>query len=146
MKKLSLQQLRDISHAGGVADVTLKAEGSVFFIKIHMQSGGNAILTKTRNQEPRGFGDPRKAIALLQQLGINIGQFDAKNWTPEIQANKARPARAEAMRKAHEAAAYNEWIKKEIEESRNDPRPNFTHEEVMAKIDTFIQSLKDQGR
>ena len=46
--------------------------------------------------------------------------------------------RADALRKAHRAAAYSEWLAAEIEEAIDDPRPNLSHDEVMAEMDADI--------
>ena len=46
--------------------------------------------------------------------------------------------RAQALRKAHEAAAYNEWLAAEIQEAVDDPRPNLSHDEVMALIEADV--------
>nr|ELQ8281689.1 stability determinant [Pseudomonas aeruginosa]ELQ8282041.1 stability determinant [Pseudomonas aeruginosa] len=49
------------------------------------------------------------------------------------------------MRKAHEAAAYNEWLAAEIQESIDDPRPSIPHDEVMARMDARIARHKAAG-
>lgn len=45
------------------------------------------------------------------------------------------------MRKAHQAAAYTEWLATEIQESIDDPRPNISHDDVMAEMDADIAAL-----
>jgi len=54
---------------------------------------------------------------------------------------RSRPSRAEALRKAHEAAAYNQWLTEEIQASLEDPRSNLSHDEVMAGMDADIAAL-----
>ena len=46
------------------------------------------------------------------------------------------------MRKAHQAAAYTDWLAAEIQASIDDPRPSVPHDEVMARKDTKIAHLK----
>ncbi|MEO8410460.1 MAG: hypothetical protein ABI478_07800, partial [Propionivibrio sp.] len=49
--------------------------------------------------------------------------------------------RADAMRAAHEAAAYNRWLAAEIQDAIDDPRPSIPHDEVMAEMDADIAAL-----
>ncbi|MBU2839036.1 hypothetical protein HF670_05560 [Acidithiobacillus thiooxidans] len=45
-------------------------------------------------------------------MGIAV---EATNWNPDQQdMTRCRPNRTEAMRDAHEAAAYNQWLTGEI--------------------------------
>ncbi|HDS2402330.1 TPA: stability determinant [Klebsiella pneumoniae] len=59
---------------------------------------------------------------------------------------RSRQSRAEAMRGAHEAAAYNQWLAGEIQASIDDPRPNIPHDEVMAEMDADIAALPKKKR
>lgn len=55
--------------------------------------------------------------------------------------SRSQRSRAEAMRGAYEAAAYNQWLAGEIQASIDDPRPSIPHAEVMAEIDSEIAAL-----
>ncbi|MBS7325199.1 MAG: antitoxin [Thiopseudomonas sp.] len=52
--------------------------------------------------------------------------------------SRSRQNRADAMREAHEAAAYNQWLAAEIQEAIDDPRSSIPHDEVMAQMDARI--------
>jgi hypothetical protein len=81
---------------------------------------------------------------VLRDVGITVGQFDASEWNPaEREPVKRRSGdnRAQALRKAHKAAAYNEWLAAEIQETIDDPRPNLSHDGVMAEMDADIAAL-----
>ena len=72
---------------------------------------------------------------------------DATNWNPgQKDMTYSRQKRADAMRGAHEAAAYNQWLKGEIQASIDDPRPGIPHDEVMAKMDADIAALPKKKR
>jgi len=43
---------------------------------------------------------------------------------------------------AEEEAAYNEWLKKKVEESLADDRPPVPHDEVMARVDAIIERAR----
>jgi len=142
MQNMTLEQLRATASAGGVVGVTLRGEGSGFFLQIATRSGQNAVLSKARSIQPRRFGNPTSALLVLRELGIAVAQLDATQWNPDQkEMSQSRENRAEAMREAHKAAAYSKWLAAEIQESVDDPRPSIPHDEVMAQMDTDIAAL-----
>lgn len=142
MQSMTIEQLRATVVAGGVTGVTLKGQGGGFFVEIATRSGQDAMLVKARTTEPRRFGNPTSALIVLRDVGIDVAQLDATNWNPDQKdMSRSRQSRADAMRKAHEAAAYNEWLSAEIQEAIDDPRPSIPHDEVMAEMDADIAAL-----
>lgn len=142
MQSMTLEQLRATASAGGVVGVTLKGQGSGFFMQIATRSGHDVFLAKARSTEPRRFGSPNSALIVLRDIGIAVAQLDATNWNPDQkEVTQNRDSRARAMRQAHEAAAYNQWLAAEIQEAIDDPRPNIPHEDVMAEMDADIAAL-----
>ena len=142
MLSMTLEQLRATVSAGGVTGVTLKGQGGGFFVEIVTRSGQDAFLAKARTTEPRRFGNPTSAMIVLLGVGIVVAQLDATNWNPDQKdMTRSRQSRAEAMRGAHEAAAYNQWLISEIQASIDDPRPSIPHDEVMAEMDADIAAL-----
>ena len=102
---------------------------------------------KARSTEPRRFGSPNSALIVLRDLGIAVAQLDATNWNPDQkEVTQNRDSRAQAMRQAHEAAAYNQWLAGEIQASIDDPRPSIPHDEVMAEMDADIAALPKKKR
>lgn len=146
MQSMTLEQLRATASAGGVTGVTLKGQGGGFFVEIATRSGQDAFLVKARSTEPRRFGNPTSALIVLRDVGIAVAQLDATNWNPDQKdMTRSRQNRAEAMRGAHEAAAYNQWLAAEIQEAIDDPRPSVPHDEVMARMDARIARHKAAG-
>ena len=147
MQSMTLEQLRATASAGGVVGVTLKGQGSGFFMEIATRSGHDALLVKARSTEPRRFGSPNSALIVLRDLGIAVAQLDATNWNPDQkEVTQNRDSRAQAMRQAHEAAAYNQWLTGEIQASIDDPRPSIPHDAVMAEMDADIAALPKKKR
>ena len=139
MQSMTLEQLRATVSAGGVVGVTLKGRGGGFFLEITTRSGHDAILSKARSTEPRRFGNPTSALVVLRDLGIAVVQLDATDWSPDQKdMSQSRQDRAQAMREAHEAAAYTRWVAAELQASIDDPRPSIPHEEVMAEMDADL--------
>lgn len=146
MQSMTIEQLRAASDAGGVEGVTLKGQGGAFLVQIATRSGAAAFLAKARSHEPRRFSNPIAALNVLRDVGITIGQFDASEWNPDEKEETAgNRGRAEAMRKAHQAAAYSEWLAAEIQAAIDDPRPSIPHDEVMGRMDARIARHKAAG-
>jgi hypothetical protein len=141
MQSMTIEQLRAVLDAGGIEDVTLKGQGGAFLVQITTRSGG-AVLAKARSTQPRRFGNPAAALNVLREVGITVGRFDASEWNPaDKDESPGNRGRAEAMRKAHQAAAYNAWLTNEIQASLDDPRPSDPNDEVMTEIDAEIAAL-----
>jgi predicted Ser/Thr protein kinase len=139
MQSITIEQLRAASDAGGVEGVTLQGRGGAFLVQVATRSGATAVLTKARSNEPRRFLNPGAALNVLRGVGITAGRFDASEWNPaEKEETAANRGRAEAMRKAHQAAAYTQQLAALIQESLDDPRPSIAHEDVMARMDARI--------
>jgi len=146
VQSMTIEQLRTASNAGGVSGVTLKWQGGTFFVQIATRSGSGAVLSKARSTEPRRFGNPLAALNVLRDVGITVGQFDASEYDPaDKEQDAGNRGRADAMREAHEAAAYNQWLAAEIQEAIDDPRPSVPHDEVMARMDARIARHKAAG-
>ena len=146
MQSMTLEQLRAATDAGGVLGVTLKGRGGAFVVQIATRSGSGAVLSKARSTEPRRFGNPLAALKLLRDIGITVGKFDASEYDPaDKKPDAGNRGRADAMREAHEAAAYNQWLAAEIQASIDDPRPSIPHDEVMARMDARIARHKAAG-
>lgn len=140
MHSMTLEQLRVANNSGGVSGVTLKGQGGAFLVQIDTRSGSCAVLSKARSNEPRRFGNPIVALSLLRDLGITVGQFDASDWNPaEKVVNSRDDARAQVLRGAYEAAAYNQRLARAIQEAIDDPRSSVPHDEVMARMDARIR-------
>ncbi len=147
MQSMTIEQLRAASNAGGVSGVTLKGQGGAFLVQIATRSGSSAVLSKARSTEPRRFGNPLAALNVLRDIGITVGQFDASEYDPAAKERDAgNRGRADAMRGAHEAIAYNQWLAAEIQASIADTRPNLSHDEVMAEMDADIAALAKNKR
>lgn len=146
MRTMTIEQLRAASDAGGVDGVTLKGRGGAFLVQIATRSGATALLAKARSNEPRRFGNPIAALNVLRDVGITFGQFDASEWNPaEKEETAGNRGRAEAMRKAHQAAAYTGWLAAEIQDAIDDPRPSIPNDDVMAGMDAHIARHKAEG-
>ncbi|PVZ82381.1 hypothetical protein C9426_30050 [Serratia sp. S1B] len=146
MNTLTLKQLRTTTDAGGIAGVTLQAQGGAFIVKIDTRSGGKAVLSKSRSAEPREFGDPIQALALLRGLGLFVGAFDVEQWDPQQKSRRTRPDRAKALKLTHEAAEHDKWFREQVRQGlaeANDPNAEWvTHDAVKLRMQQQREMLQ----
>ena len=115
MQNLTLEQFRATVDSGGVTAVVLKAQGAAFAIQAETRRGV-AVLVDTRKKLPRLFGDLRKALALLREMGIRTAAVDAEAWQPD-QVNSlraSRPDKSAKLKAAHEAASLKRLLDERI--------------------------------
>lgn len=91
------------------------------------QAGGWAVTVKygmaerslaaQRSRQVRLFKRMETLVSYLKAVGISRFEVDAANYTPEGGKDHSRPDRAEALRRAHEAAAYDNWFREQVGEA-----------------------------
>ncbi len=116
MQTLTLEQFRATVDTGGILSVVLKAIGAGFAIYAETRRG-DVVLVDTRKKQPRVFGDPRRALSLLREMGIRKAAIDAVDWKPEQDGllRRARPDKSAALKATHEAAAYDKWYREQVD-------------------------------
>jgi hypothetical protein len=103
----------------------LAEAGAVRSAHIIGQAGGWGILVKygmteralaaQRSHQVRIFRKFETLVSYLKGVGIARFEVDAVNYdAASLKLTRTRPDTSEAMRKAHEAAAYNKWFREEV--------------------------------
>ena len=87
-------------------------------------------LATTRSKQVRTFKRLETVVAYLREIGISQFDVDAAQYDPSVAVRPTRPDRSVALKKAHEAAAYDKWFRAQVQESLDDSRPNVSHAEV----------------
>lgn len=98
------------------------------------QNGGWAVIVKygtherslaaQRSRQVRLFKRLETLVAYLKGLGLENFEVDAANFDPDANKTHTRPDRAVALKRAHEAAAYDQWFHDQVQASIDDPRPS----------------------
>jgi hypothetical protein len=148
MKTLDVSQAAAAAQAGGVLSAILKAEGGAFYVELETRTAGTAVLVTSNNRRPRAFRNPAKALEVIRELGLQTGRFSLEAWRPgDVKFDRpARPDRAEAMKATHaSAAAYDRWLREQVQVAIDDPRPTIAHEDVMKKAEARIAAMR-KGR
>lgn len=119
----------------------LAEAGAVRSAHVVGQPGGWGILVKygmteralaaQRSRQARIFRKFETLVTYLKGIGIARFDVDAVNFDAgSLKATRSRPDRAEALKHAHEAAAYTKWLKAEIQAAIDDPRPSIPNDDV----------------
>ncbi|MGH8389383.1 MAG: hypothetical protein ACRESJ_28545 [Pseudomonas sp.] len=130
--------------------------GSVSSVHIVAKPGGWSIqvtqgnkewpLTAQRSRQTRLFKRLETLVTYLQEVGITHFDVDASNYDPLHIKTYTRPDRSEAMKQAHEAAAYEDWFKEQVQIGLDDSRPTVSDEEARrifaAKRDAIRQRVR----
>jgi hypothetical protein len=114
---------------GSISSAHIVAKPGGWSIQIQ-QGGKEYSLTAQRSGQVRLFKRFETLVTYLQGVGINHFDVDASSYDPLQIKTYARPDRAEAMKQAHEAAAYEEWVKQQVQISIDDPRPSVSDEDA----------------
>ena len=91
-------------------------------------------LIAQRGRQTRLFRRLDTLVSYLKDVGIAEFDVDATAYEPDAARAATRPDRAEALRKTHEAAAYDAWFREEVQmalDEADDPNTVWvSHEEV----------------
>lgn len=123
-----LTRLIDAGVVSG-ASVIAKQGGWTIMIKY---GASEAVLMAQRSGKVRVFKRFETLAGYLKDFGINRFEVDITEYDPASGVGVARPDRSEALKRAHEAAAYDAWFIGQVQASLDDPRPAIPHEEVEA--------------
>jgi len=106
------------------------------------QPGGWSVMLKVgmlekalgaqRTDTPRLWKSLDRCVDYLRNE-LHIARFDmldATSFSPAVITGSTKNKAAERMREAHQAAAYTKWLKAEIQEAIDDPRPGIPNDEV----------------
>lgn len=87
-------------------------------------------LAAQRSRQIRLFKKLETLVSYLKDVGIAQFDVDASNYNPESQTRSPRPDRSAALKRAHEAVAYDAWFREQVQVSIDDPRPAVSDEDA----------------
>lgn len=130
--------------------------GAVSGVHIVSQSGGWAVLVRygmterplaaQRSRQVRLFRKFETLVSYLKDIGIARFDVDAANYDPDTLKTTRRPDRAEALKRAHEAAAYDVWFREQVQASIDDPRSSVSDDEARAQFAARKAALRQGAR
>ncbi|MGQ8708738.1 antitoxin PaaA2 family protein [Serratia sp. TSA_198.1] len=139
MKKGNGMMADTIEHA---ALCRLAAAGEINGAQVIGQPGGWALkvsfgqaerpLAAQRSKQIRVFKRLETLVTYLQEIGIARFEVNAENYDPHSTDATLRPDRSVALKRAHQAAAYEEWLREQVQASMDDSRPALSHDDAQA--------------
>lgn len=130
----------------------LAEAGAVRSAHIVGQPGGWGILVKygvtervlaaQRSQNVRIFRKFETLVGYLRGVGIVRFDVDAVNFAVDSLTTRTRPDTTAALKNAHAAAAYDKWLKAEVQEAIDDTSPSVPHEEVKQHFAAKREALR----
>ncbi len=120
------------------------------------QPGGWAVMVRygmherplaaQRSRNVRLFRRFETLVSYLKGVGIARYDVDAANYDPDTLQATRRPDRAEALKRAHEAAAYDAWFRAQVQASIDDPRPSVLDDEARAHFAAKRAALRQRAQ
>lgn len=120
-----------LNEAGVVSQVSVIAQQGGWTVMIRY-GVSQALLMAQRSGKVRVFKRFETLAAYLKEFGITRFEVDITDFDPTNAGGVTRPDRSEALKRAHEAAAYETWFRQQVQASLNDTSPGIPHEEVEA--------------
>lgn len=114
--------------------------GAVRAAHVIGQKGGWAVMVQygtlerplaaQRSRQVRLFRRLETLVAYLKSVGLVRFDVESSNFDPDPLKTHTRPDRAEALKRTHEAAAYDQWFRDQVQASIDDPRPSVPDEDA----------------
>ena len=102
-------------------------------------------LTAQRSRQVRLFKRLETLAAYLKGVGLARFDVDVANFDPDAVKTHPRPDRAEALKRTHEAAAYDQWFRDQVQASIDDPRPGVPDEDARRIFADKKAALRARG-
>ncbi|HGA2318368.1 TPA: hypothetical protein ACIRVE_002944 [Pseudomonas putida] len=104
------------------------------------------MLIAQRSGNVRLFKKFETLVSYLLDLGIDHFQVDASTFDPSQLNTYQRPDRALALKRAHEAAAYESWFAEQVEASLEDVSPVIEDDDAERQFAAYRANLKAKIR
>ena len=99
---------------------------------INVKCGRTLRPLAAQRGELRLFSKLETVAAYLKGIGIARFDVDVLGYDSE-HVRRARPDRADALKRAHEADAYAKWFRSQVQAALDDPRPSIPHDVIAAR-------------
>jgi len=132
----------------------LAASGALQRVRAVAQTGGWRIDVRYGNSESalavrrgnvRVWPRLDTLVNFLNRMNIAEFEVDATGYVPGTRVARPRLDAAERMRAAHEAAAYDRWLREQVQIGIDDPRPwvpgEVVEREMAKKCNALLASL-----
>ncbi|MDQ0470246.1 hypothetical protein [Labrys wisconsinensis] len=139
--------LTRLVEAGAVRSTRVVGQDGGWAVRIGYGTAERALAAQ-RSHRVRLFKRFETLASYLKGVGISRFDVDVTDYASEAVKTRARPDRAEALRRVHEAAAYDRWFREEVGKAvreADDPSTEWIPHEVI-KQDIAQQRAELQAR
>ena len=143
--------LKDLISANAIRSAMVIGDKGGYLVTIKYGRAERVIAARTHAGQikRRLFRSLNAASRYLRQIGMARYAVDETGYEEATDRPK-RPDRSAALKHAHEAAAYDQWLRGEVAQAlkeADDPTTRWrTTDEVMASVDAKLASLKKKKR
>lgn len=136
----TLGELRAAARSGGIRSIILQADGPTFSVHAITVEYEDMQLVSTRKKEPRLFLDPRNALSLLREIGIEKAEIDVEKWQPEraSEVRQSRPDRSIQMKAAHEAAELKSLLEERLRQADDPNTVWHDHDQLFDELEAGL--------
>ncbi len=123
--------LAELVEAGALRGAHVVGQPGGWSLRVKYGAAERALAAQ-RSRQVRVFRRIETLVSYLKDVGIEHFDVDAADY--EAEGGRTRPDRAEAMRRAHEAAGHDKWFREQVEEAikeADDPNTEWVPHEVV---------------
>jgi Stability determinant len=131
---ISPNTLKELIAANAIRSATVIGEEGGYIVAVKYGMTERLLAARTREGiiKRRLFRSLDAASRYLRQIGVPRYEVDETGYKESI-ATRKRPDRSAALKRTHEAAAYDKWFREQVQAALDDPRPSIPNEEVKAR-------------
>lgn len=145
MGTISHEVLEQLVEARAVRGAVVVGQAGGWGVVI--QYGMTEKVLTARRGAARVFRKFETLVGYLRGMGITSYQVNAAGFDPVAhKVERKRNDAAERMKAVHQAAAYSDWLEKEIQDAIDDPRPSIPHDQIVANWQIRKAELLEQAR
>jgi hypothetical protein len=136
--------LSRLTEAGAVCGAHVVGQAGGWTVMVRYGNHERPLATQ-RSRNLRLFRRLETLVSYLKSIGIVRFDIDAAGYDPDALKSTRRPDRAEALKRAHEAAAYDAWFREQVRASIDDSRPSVSDEEAHAHFVARKAALRQRA-
>ena len=128
--------LKELVEAGAIRRARAVAFGDRWGL-VFSYGGVEKTLRSKNGHNVRNWANLNSVTNYLAELGIRKFETDATNYDPN-QKTLTRPDKSAALKRAHQAAEYDQWFREQVQAAIDDPRPSVPHDEAVRKMEAEL--------
>jgi len=131
METIDHGTLAELVEAGALRGAHVVGQPGGWSLRVKYGAAERSLAAQ-RSRQVRIFRRMETLVSYLKDVGIDRFDVDAADY--EAEGGKSRPDRAEALRRAHEAAAHDRWFREQVEvalKEADDPATEWVPHEVV---------------